>query len=68
MENLKLLELPELIDLLAEQTSLYIKMVKTGTAKEEFENCKKKTKEIQLEIKMRKANDGERGYNFLQRE
>jgi hypothetical protein len=53
MENLKQLELPELIDMLAEKTSLYITMVKTGVPKDQFNECKEKIKQLQTEIKTR---------------
>jgi hypothetical protein len=55
MENLKLVELPKLIDLLAEQTTKYMKMVSTGATKEEFETCQKKMQSIQREIEFRKS-------------
>ena len=53
MENLKQLELPELIDMLVETTSQYITMVKTGVLKEQFTECKEKIKQLQSEIKER---------------
>ncbi|HET6995144.1 MAG TPA: hypothetical protein VFI06_09195 [Chitinophagaceae bacterium] len=54
MENLKELKLPELVDMLAEKTSLYITMVKMGVSKDEFNECKEKIKQLQSEIKARK--------------
>jgi len=55
MENLNLVELPRLIDLLAEETTYYMKMVTTGATKEEFERCQVKMKTIQQEIETRKS-------------
>jgi hypothetical protein len=55
MENLKLVELPRLIDLLAEETTLYMRMVTTGGTKEEFERCQVTMKTIQQEIETRKS-------------
>ena len=54
MENLEKLELPELVDMLAEETAQYITMVKTGVSKEQFNKCKEKIKQLQSEIKARK--------------
>jgi hypothetical protein len=56
MENLKKLELPELVDMLAEKTSLYITMVRTGVPKDQFNECKEKIKQLQSEIKARAKN------------
>jgi gas vesicle protein len=56
MENLKKLELTELVDMLAEETSLYITMVKTGVSKDQFNECKEKIKQLQSEIKARAKN------------
>ena len=59
MNNLKLLKFEELIDLLAEHTSQYTKMVKSKTFEEEFVNCKQKLKAIQTEIKCRQGENKE---------
>lgn len=56
MESLIHLELPGLIDLLAEETTHYMKMVSNGATKEEFEQCQLRLKTIQLEIEARKKN------------
>jgi len=56
MHNLKLLKFDELIDLLAEQTSRYTKMVKSKRSEEEFQNCKRGIKELQSEIETRKKH------------
>jgi hypothetical protein len=53
MENLKQLELRQLIDMLAEETSQYITMVKTGVSQDQFNECKEKVKQLQSEIKAR---------------
>lgn len=55
MENTKLLELPKLIDLLAEQTTVYMKMVSKGATKEEFENCQTRLRTLQREIELRRG-------------
>jgi hypothetical protein len=54
MQNLKLVDLPDLFDLLAEQTAHYMKMVTNGATREEFEYCQQRMKEIQMEIEQRK--------------
>jgi len=56
MENLKLADIPELIDLLAEQTALYTKMLSSRTSHEEFEQCRERISRIQQEIHSRKEN------------
>jgi len=56
MENLKLVETPELIDMLAEQTTLYTKMLFSRASHEEFEKCRERIREIQQEIYFRKEN------------
>jgi len=58
MENLKLVELPHLIDLLAEETTHYMKMVNTGATKEEFENCQINMRTLQREIESRNKTNG----------
>jgi hypothetical protein len=58
MENLKLVEIPALIDMLAEQTTLYTKMLASRSSHEEFEQCRQRIKEIQQEIQSRKENKG----------
>jgi len=57
MHNLKLLKFDELIDLLAEHTSRYTKMVKSKISDQEFDNCKRRIKDIQLEIETRKKDN-----------
>jgi hypothetical protein len=58
MKNLKQLELPELIDMLAESTSQYITMVKTGVSRDQFNECKEKIELLQSEIKARTKTVG----------
>ena len=58
MENLKLVAIPELIDMLAEQTTLYTKMLSWRASHEEFEQCRERIKKIQQEIQARKENKG----------
>ena len=52
MENLKLVAIPELIDLLARETALYSKMLTTDG---DFEKCRERIKELQKEIVARRA-------------
>jgi len=54
MENIQLIELPKLIDLLAEQTTKYMKMIGSGATKEEFEQCQQSLGLIQQEIILRR--------------
>ncbi|MFI5129924.1 MAG: hypothetical protein ACHQFX_08045 [Chitinophagales bacterium] len=56
MENLKLVSIPELIDLLAQQTALYTKMLSSGANHDDFEKCKDKIKQLQKEIELRRQN------------
>jgi hypothetical protein len=56
MKDLRLIEMSELIDMLAEQTSLYTKMLSSRASHEEFEKCRERTREIQQEIYSRKEN------------
>jgi hypothetical protein len=54
MENIKLAAMPELIDLLAQQTALYTKMLSSGASHDEFDKCRDKINELQREIAARK--------------
>lgn len=56
MEDLKLLKTPELMDLLSEETFHLIKLVRTDANREEFDSCKRRVKEIQAEIEVRRKN------------
>ena len=55
MQDLKCLSVPELIDMLAEQTSTYMKILNKGATKEQLQNCREAMTEIQLEIETRKS-------------
>jgi hypothetical protein len=53
MNNLQSLETPALIDILAQHTADYTKMLTEGGTTQEFEKCKMIIKAIQLEIEVR---------------
>jgi hypothetical protein len=62
MENLKLIETRELIDMLAQLTALYTKLFAARTRHEEFDECRKRITEIQNEIESRrKGREASRG-------
>jgi hypothetical protein len=50
MRDLKFVELPDLFDMLLEQTAHYIKTITTGDNKEQFEKCREIMTEIQSRI------------------
>ena len=54
MDNLKSLNIDELVDLLSEQTSLYVKMHTEGATEKEFHKCRLLLQAVQAEIKSRK--------------
>jgi hypothetical protein len=62
MQELKSLSLGELIDMLAEQTSTYLKILNKGATRDQLENCRELMTEIQLEIEMRRH--GDKGSDF----
>jgi len=56
MDDIKLLPLSELLDLLADQTSQYFRMVHLGGyTNEQFQQCRELMTALQLEIYNRKA-------------
>ena len=55
MQDLKSLSVPELIDMLAEQTSNYMKILNKGATKEQLQNCREVMTEIQLEIETKRS-------------
>jgi hypothetical protein len=55
MLDLKTLELTELLDMLSEQTYHYMKMLRDGASKEQFDICKQNILWIQEEIELRKT-------------
>jgi len=61
MENLKLVAIPELIDLLAEHTACYLKMLSTGASHDEFEKCRERITALQEEIGFRKKTQESSG-------
>jgi hypothetical protein len=54
MDNLQALQLPALVDMLAEYTVSYTKMLSDGATEDEFKKCKLMIDAIQLEIETRK--------------
>ncbi len=59
-KDLNTLNIPGLIDLLAEQTKVYVKILKDGSSKEAYSECKKLIDDITAEIKYRKQNIDEK--------
>ena len=53
MDNLKSLNIDELVDLLSEQTSLYVKMHTEDASENEFHKCRLLLQAVQAEIKSR---------------
>ena len=53
MDNLRSLNIDELVDLLSEQTSLYVKMHTDGASENEFHECSLLLQAVQAEIKSR---------------
>lgn len=56
MEDLKLLSLPELLELLIEQTSYHIHLIAVGATLELFRNSGNFLRELQQEIRLRSAS------------
>jgi multidrug resistance efflux pump len=54
MEDLTHVELSDLYDLLAQQTTRYMKMLSEGATKQEFDQCREIIISIQAEIQSRK--------------
>lgn len=54
MLDFKNTELPDLFDLLAQQTNRYMKMLSDGATKNEFDTCRETIIDIQGEIQSRK--------------
>lgn len=59
MKNYQQLELPVLVEMLADQTTLYAKMLSMGFTEDEFKECKQAILELQVEIEARKRENGE---------
>jgi hypothetical protein len=56
MQELRAIETSQLIDLLAQHTADYTKMMSEGTTKEEYEKCNLMIKALQAEIEVRKKS------------
>ncbi|TMI89428.1 MAG: hypothetical protein E6H08_16540 [Bacteroidetes bacterium] len=56
MQELGNLETSRLVDLLAQHTADYTKMMSEGTTEEEYAKCKLIIKALQAEIESRKTN------------
>ena len=54
MNNLNKLSIDELVDLLSEQTSLYVQMHTDGASEKEFLKCRLLLDAVQAEIKSRR--------------
>ena len=54
MQDFTNTELPELFDLLAQQTNRYMKMLSDGATKKDFNLCRETIIDIQTEIQSRK--------------
>lgn len=59
MKNYQQLELPVLVELLAERTELYAKMLSMGFTESEFKECQQAILELQIEIEARKRQSGD---------
>ena len=59
MKNYQQLELPVLVEMLADQTTLYAKMLSMGFTETEFKECQQAILELQVEIESRKRLSGE---------
>jgi len=58
MQELRTLDNTQLIDLLAQRTSEYTKMIAENMMGDDYEKCKLAIKAIQTEIDVRKTNGG----------
>jgi hypothetical protein len=58
MQELRSLDNTQLIDLLAQYTSDYTKMISENMMGDDYEKCKLTIKAIQTEIDVRKTNGG----------
>ena len=58
MQELRTLDNTQLIDLLAQYTSDYTKMISENLMGDDYEKCKLTIKAIQTEIEVRKTNGG----------
>ena len=58
MQELRTLDNTQLIDLLAQYTSDYTKMISENLMGDDYEKCKLTIKAIQTEIDVRKTNGG----------
>lgn len=54
MDNLNRLNIDELVDILSEQTSLYVQMHTDGASEKEFQKCRLLLHAVQAEIKSRR--------------
>jgi hypothetical protein len=62
MHDLKKAELSELLDMLAQQTSRYVKMLSDGASKEKFDHHRKIITDIQAEIEGRRPGKSNRTF------
>ena len=57
MEDLKNIKTQSLVDILANYTNDYLKMLREGTTQESYSACKKKIDELMAEIELRKQQE-----------
>jgi hypothetical protein len=55
MSELKKMALDDLVDLLSSQTFTYMKLLRAGATREQFQKLREQIREIQLEIETRKT-------------
>jgi hypothetical protein len=53
--DLSHINLPDLFDMLSEQTGRYMKMLSDGASRDEFDKCRQMIIDIQTEIQVRQA-------------
>lgn len=57
MDDLKRIPLPELLELLVEQTARYLAMIKDRGTMEDLQKCRELMTALQSEIEFRKSKD-----------
>ncbi|HET6995743.1 MAG TPA: hypothetical protein VFI06_12210 [Chitinophagaceae bacterium] len=56
MDDLSHIKLSDLLDMLAEYTDRYMKMLSDGASREEFDSCRETIIDIQTEIQARQGH------------
>jgi hypothetical protein len=57
MPDIKYIEISDLFDLLAMETSLYMRMLSDGATQKEFDDCRERIIDIQSEIEWRRMKE-----------